>query len=548
MGLSVKNKGGFREVVEEYCNENPADVSIIDDQVDIRYETTAISALNAPRISLFRNLVGYPGFRLVSNILGSEQRILYFTGCVDRPDFLKKWKRALERAKESLNTEIIDSAPFKENIMKGNEVDLLKLPIPIHYKGDGSKLMREHYITSGLVVTRNPSDNSILNMGYCRIQILDRNKFAFDAGSKGHTWSYFRRHIDSGTPLDFSVVIGVHPALYLLAAGFMENEYGASYEFTDLMLAKGISNDIPVPADSEIVLEATFDPTRRADEGPFSEYTGYMGYDTTGFVAECKTIMHRDQPIYYDILPSNSDEHINIFSYPRSLIVEDKIRQSLPAGSEIHVEWPPYGSRFLALGYAESKAGDIALQAALGVVSNDPLWGKIVLFYRGKGSLELPGFLASLAVSKRNSFSNVVILPPSFIIASDVGSGGSARSSRMVAILDPCHYEVQRKTGETVILAKNHKAVIAYDPSDEGDLEILVPEEIDPGNMQQVGWVLATRVNPGIDVKIDEARLTMDARRVRPQVPEIPDEVWRLARSVVERCYKNRGANITPPS
>jgi UbiD family decarboxylase len=56
--------------------------------------------------------------------------------------------------------------------------------------------------------------------------------------------------------------------------------------------------DVEVPASAEIVLEGEVLPHIRETEGPFGEYTGYMGgpYDLPLFKIKC--ITHRKNPIY----------------------------------------------------------------------------------------------------------------------------------------------------------------------------------------------------------------------------------------------------------
>ena len=530
----------FRSSLPDYFHSQNAEFRIISEEVDTKFESTAIASLNGSFLTIFKKLKGYSGFRLVSNLLGTEDRILFFSGCRSRAEFLKRWKQALSKENDNTEFAIDTKPPFKERIFKGSEIDLNILPVPEHYINDGSRLSRRKYITSGLIISRNPDNREILNMGYGRIQILDRNRFAFDSGSKGHTWSYIMRSMETGEPMDFTVVIGTHPVFYLLGAAFIEDEYHRAGEFIDFRLASGLMNNIPVPSDSEIVIEARHNPGEVVEEGPFGEYTGYMGYDTTGFTATCKSLMFRKDPVYYDILPSNSREHVNAFSYPRSLLIESRIADSLPGNSQIRIEWPHYASRFLALGYAESGAGDIAMQAACGVIAQDPLWGKFVLMYRRKNSLEIPGFLAAIAASSEHGFSNITVLPESFIISSDVSSGGRMKSSRLIAILDPVPYKVEKSGNHVVISDGKHGCLISHGYSEGMELEIFVPEDVDITDFSRVGWVLSTRVNPGMDLRFDGMKLSIDARRVGPEIPEMPADQTKSAERIVSSYISSK--------
>ena len=511
----------FRNAVEEYFRANIGDADSIDSEVSIEFETTEISINRSPHAVLFKKIKGFKDYRLVTNLLGTENRILYFTGSDSREAFLRKWTSAMG-PDSPYDPEYISNPNFLKNIFSEDDIDLFSLPAPVHYVNDGSKLSKGRYITSALVVSRNPDDPSILNLGFSRIQLLEKNKFAFDAGSRGHTWANIQRSMKEDNHVDLTFVIGVHPVLYLLGASFIENEYRRSGVFLDTFLYRGYRNDISVPADAEIVIEASMDFSERADEGPFAEYTGYMGYDTTGYVAYARSLMVRDHPIYYDILPSNSDEHLNIFSFPRSLSISRNVSEHLPGGSDLKIEWPSYASRFLAIGYVKSKAGDLRLQAACGIISSDPLWAKFVFMFDRESDLSLYGVFAALASSSEMEFTNVLMLPESFIISSDIASGGKMSSSRMIGFLDPVEYSVEHGDDLVVIKSGDKRCTISYEPPGNSDLEILMPSDIDIHDQKKVGWALSTRVNPARDISIIRNRMTISALSGHPEVPVLP--------------------------
>src|SRR4029453_18571970 len=53
------------------------------------------------------------------------------------------------------------------------------------------------------------------------------------------------------------------------------------------------TNDLEVPAHAEIVIEGFLPAGVREQEGPFGEYTGYMGASGPSFVIEVTCITHR---------------------------------------------------------------------------------------------------------------------------------------------------------------------------------------------------------------------------------------------------------------
>jgi UbiD family decarboxylase len=58
------------------------------------------------------------------------------------------------------------------------------------------------------------------------------------------------------------------------------------------------TSDLEVPAHAEIVIEGFVPAGVREPEGPFGEYTGYMGASGPSFVIEVTCITHRTEPIY----------------------------------------------------------------------------------------------------------------------------------------------------------------------------------------------------------------------------------------------------------
>src|SRR4029450_7053839 len=60
--------------------------------------------------------------------------------------------------------------------------------------------------------------------------------------------------------------------------------------------------DLEVPAHAEIVLEGVIRHGVREDEGPFGEYTGYMGASGLSAVVEVNCITRRPRPVYQAFL------------------------------------------------------------------------------------------------------------------------------------------------------------------------------------------------------------------------------------------------------
>lgn len=533
--MSVQHGPGLRSFLDSYRINHGEDILEIESEMSVEYDITSFHVLKnrMNRILMFNSLSGYPNFRLLTNVLGHKERILYATGTEDIEEFNSRFSRALNSGMRRESSMKHGSAAFMQNVLRDSEVDLYKLPIPSHYPSDGSRAGITGYITSGIVATRELDNPEIINLSFTRIQPISSNRYAFDAGSHGHLWNHLNRSVRSGKDAELTVLIGAHPIFYLLAASFVDDEYSKAAEFLDFELAKGLTNDIYIPSETEIVLEARFEPGKSFEEGPFAEYTGYMGQDSTKYTAEVKAVLMRDRPIYYDIQPSNSSEHVNTFSLPRSSRVSSAIRQFLPQGIDFGLTWPHSGARFLSMGWVEPSEKNYAMQLGISVMSLDPLWGKIVFINRGKVELEFLPSLARLLNTEEKMGDCVSVFRDMFVISSDFTAEPEGNVGKALFITDSLDgtYTTEVRNDELFIHSRYGTAVVSHRRRSDFKINIAVGDDIDLVNFDHVLWALATRVNPAQDFHITENSLSIYADRKTPEVPTLePDSVRRIAK------------------
>jgi 2,5-furandicarboxylate decarboxylase 1 len=110
-------------------------------------------------------------------------------------------------------------------------------------------------------------------------------------------------------------MIGHHPAVY------MASQFRGPFEVDEMEVAGGLLGepvrvtvgetvDLNVPADAEIVIEGKIPPDVREQEGPFGEYTWYMGNEEMTPVIDVSAITHRKDPIYYDINSAHPEHNL----------------------------------------------------------------------------------------------------------------------------------------------------------------------------------------------------------------------------------------------
>ena len=519
----------IRTYIDNLRKNDGSEIIEIDDKVNLNYEPTAyyLSLRKQNPVLLFNNIEQYHGFSLVTNLFGSEERVAYLAGFDSVEEVIEKWSLvANDTGSEPIVVDYRKDAFHKK--IKGKGVNLFDLPIPAHYSTDGSKTGYNRYITSGLTTTRDPENDDIINLSFARIQPFGRNRFAFDAGSHGHLWKYLSISKERKEKLKMTVLIGPNPIFYLLAASFIDNEFAKASKIFNINFCQGYLNDIPVPCDTEIAIETEFLPDETFDEGPFAEYAGYVGYDSTKFVAEVKSIIMKKNPIYYDIQPSNSGEHVNLFSIPRSSLVMKSIREALPKGPVYQAKWPHYGGRFIAFGYVDKPEPGLAKQLGISILGSDPLWNKLVFINEGKTELDIETALVNLAQESHFGERNVTRISRSFIISSDPTRDKEGRSGKVVFItggkVDA--FKKEMEDGRVLLKTRRGNALISHERGYENQkVNVIVPDDIDIQDPDQVGWAIATRCNPDADMEVEKERITFLATRKVPPVAEIPKGV-----------------------
>jgi 4-hydroxy-3-polyprenylbenzoate decarboxylase len=108
---------------------------------------------------------------------------------------------------------------------------------------------------------------------------------------------------DRGKPMDIAIAIGVEPISTLCAGtpipyGVSEVDVVGGIRDEPMQLVKCETLDLNVPVTSEIVIEGEVRFGETMDEGPFGEFTGYMGGQREPMpVIHVKAVTHRDSPI-----------------------------------------------------------------------------------------------------------------------------------------------------------------------------------------------------------------------------------------------------------
>ena len=538
----MNRTSSLADFLEQYRRQHPEDVFLIDEEVDVEYEPTAYYKLLEEKNPLiwFSKVKGYPDFQIVTNVMGSRARMAFALGLDSESRLYETWNVAIN-SKDKIK--ISDESPLiKERIFQGKDVDLYSLPVVKHYSSDGSHTGFGRYITSGLAVARDPLSPETINMSFTRMQIIGRDRYAFDMGSRSHFWRYVQSATQKGDSLQVSLVVGAHPVFYMLAASFIENEYSIAAKLFEATFTNGVTNHVPIPSEAEIVIEAEVIPNEYYHEGPCGEFTGYMAARTTGSVAKVNAILRRVRPIYYDIQPSNSYEHIGLFTTPRNAAISKRLTEILPPGADYKIEWPQISATLLALCSLQRPEPGLANQVGLALLALNALLSKIVLVNEGDCELDLERFLANLSVTGARSGVNVHIISDVFCIKLDPSSTPEGTNGKMIIVTKNSGLQYHKVVEKNVVklVSGNAEVVFSHKRTNVARVNIIVNEDIDLNDTNQIIWALSTRFRPDKDVEFSEdSNILFDTTRMTEKL-----EVPSLPQDIIERITnKLRGAS-----
>ncbi len=520
--------------------ELPGQLVRVSEPVSHEYDVTrrveeAAHAPGNPAL-LFESVEGFKEPLLV-NVFGHVDRIkLALEGAqrpvATRPDMYREWGALMAKSVEPVT---VPSGPVKDVILKGSKLDLTKLPILRFYEQDAGR-----YITSGLVAARDPANPDVVNLSYARMQLKGKSRIGTTLHSRGNMWSYFEKAKAAGRPLDVAVIIGAHPALYLAAAAKITGEYAVAGSLIGepLRLVDGETVDVPVPADAEVVLEGRI-TLEEEDEGPFTEYTGYLSGRSTRNVFEVGCVTMRRDAVYQTIMPSNSDEHLLLSGLPKQARIYSALSAFTPMPAVRDMSWPVSGTHYVCLVSMEAAARAVpgyAKQIGLLALGLDPYLKLVVLLPE---DVDVGDLCASLgAMAERCDMapgSGVEMLRGVFCHRLDPSSSPEGTASK--AIVDatgPARkiHKVEASTNlrrlgvadvsyplgdarlRVLKMAEGSDAkAVLKEAVDGPGLTICVDGDIDAADLRQVVWGTATRFQPADDLMLRGGGMGVDGTK-----------------------------------
>ena len=260
------------------------------------------------------------GGRAAGNIFSTREKIAKALN-IPKEDIVTHLLDAVNSPK---GCETVDNPVFKECTVP---TDLMKLPIPKYFPGDGGR-----YVTSGVIVTDYGGKK---NVSFHRMMIMDDRHIAVRLVPR-HLFTIFNMAKEKGEELKISICIGAQAEVLLAAATSMD--FGADeLEVASAMCIKGhgsplkvgkCDNGILVPADTDYVLEGRI-TLKETKEGPFVDITGTYDFERQQPVIEIDKIWTCKDPVFHLLLPGGY-EHFMLMGLPREPMILKTVRQAVP--------------------------------------------------------------------------------------------------------------------------------------------------------------------------------------------------------------------------
>jgi len=334
--------------------EKEGELKRIKAEVDWDLELSHVAKLNEEQQGpalLFENIKGY-NTPVLTSACTTTSRLALIMGMPKDTSLVELMREWVKRTANKIPPRWVDSGPCKENIDKGDRVNLLKFPVPKVYPRDGGR----YFGTAAFVITKDP-DTDWINLGTYRLMLIDEKTLGTQFIKGKHADIMLNKYRDRKQPMPVAVVVGCDPILFLMGAARLpafesEYDFAGAIRGQPIEVVRGETVDLPVPATAEIVVEGEVDPEALKPEGPFGEYTGY--YSGVGTVdrhfIKVNCVTHRNDPIFWvtTVGRAVTDTHMTMALTYGATLWQELEAMRIPGIQAVYC--PPEGAgRFLAI-------------------------------------------------------------------------------------------------------------------------------------------------------------------------------------------------------
>jgi UbiD family decarboxylase len=296
-----------------------------------RIEREVDAATEASRLMRELELAGLAGHftrirgadaSLVYNLIGSRAALALALG-VDESHIRDRFRDALANRIDPIT---VDEAPSQELVEHGDAVDLERLPLVTHSEKDAGP-----YITAGAVITADP-ETGRRNVSINRMMLVGPRETGIRMMPPQQLGVIQARSESLGRVLPVAVALGLHP-LDTLAAGTSlppgedELALAGGLHGEPVRLARGITVELDVPADAEIVIEGIVSANVREPEGPFGDFLQFYVPQMANHRLHVTAITRRRDAIYQTMV-AGSREDVALLGLSREAVVAEAVERT----------------------------------------------------------------------------------------------------------------------------------------------------------------------------------------------------------------------------
>lgn len=267
---------------EAETREDPIDLADIAEQLD-----------GNEKAVLFRR-AGPEEAELVGNVNASRKR-LAMAFDTDIGELHAEMDRRLATKQDVVEIPG-EQAPVQQVVLTGDDADLTRLPVHFQHELDGGP-----YISASLDYVTD-LETGIVNNGARRLMLRGRTETGIDLVAPSDLKAIYEASARRGETLPVSFTVGAHPIDHVAASMRLpgdEMELLAALRGETLAVVRSVTNDVPVPADAELVIEGYLDERGHVEaEGPYGEFLGYYGVVKTNPVFHVTAITHRHDALF----------------------------------------------------------------------------------------------------------------------------------------------------------------------------------------------------------------------------------------------------------
>ena len=280
---------------------------------------------------LFTNVIDSKGKKFdIPVIIGAlaANRDVYRIGLgCEFDEIEQRWSRAMA---SPIKPKLVEVAPCHEIVIEGDDLDkegngLDGIPVPISTPGwDNAP-----YTTLSQYITKDP-ETGVQNMGNYRGQVKTRRRLGMNPSLelRPGIYTHWLKYKKMGKKMPAAVVLGAPPVVTFVSTQKLpetldELDVAGGLVEAPLNVVKGVTVDLLIPAEAEIVIEGYIDTEWLEPEAPFGESHGHVNLQEYNAFMDVTAITRRKNAILTSIIsqvtPSESSLIKLIFMEPMLL-------------------------------------------------------------------------------------------------------------------------------------------------------------------------------------------------------------------------------------